>query len=293
MKTGAMTILFREIPGEERHIQHIEAMTRIKNAGFDAADLNLCLLAAHKNPYYDDNWQREADKVAEAAANIGIELPQCHLPFKSAKVKWRTPEDYAYYIEMFRRAIDVAARIGIPWGVIHPECFRNTELTKEEKLRLNHEEYDGLIDYALSRGLNIAYENMRSRAGNNYCSTAEDLCTLIDSYGDRRIGACWDTGHANTCYRDQYEPLVTVGERLHCTHIDDNTGSDEDLHLAPFGGTIKWESVCRALRDIKYQNPLMLEVFVNRHAPDALKDGIAAAAHSAAAYLAGKIDGEY
>ena len=37
----------------------------------------------------------------------------------------------------------------------------------------------------------------------------------------------------------------------------------------------------------------MLEVFVNRHAPDALKDGIAAAAHSAAAYFAGKIDGEY
>ena len=44
MKTGAMTILFREIPGEERHIQHIEAMTRIKKAGFDAADLNLSLI---------------------------------------------------------------------------------------------------------------------------------------------------------------------------------------------------------------------------------------------------------
>ena len=287
-----MTILFRELPGEEKHIQHIEAMTRIKNAGFDAADINLCLLAAHKNPYYTDDWQREADLVAEAAAGIGIELPQCHLPFKSAKVKWKAPDDRAYYTQMFYRAIDVAARIGIPWGVIHPECYRNTALTNEEKLRLNHEEYDKLIEYALSRGLNIAYENMRFRtAGNNYCAVAEELCELIDSYGDKRIGACWDTGHANTCYSDQYDPLMLVGERLHCTHIDDNTGSEEDLHLAPFGGTIKWESVCRAMRDIQYKNPLMLEVFVNRHVPNALKDDIARAAHSAAAYLAGWVDG--
>jgi sugar phosphate isomerase/epimerase len=72
-------------------------------------------------------------------------------------------------------------------------------------------------------------------------------------------------------YEDQYEPLLKLGHRLHCTHINDNLGAD-DLHLAPFSGTVKWESVIQALRDINYPGALNLEIGLNNSAPDCLKD---------------------
>jgi sugar phosphate isomerase/epimerase len=72
-------------------------------------------------------------------------------------------------------------------------------------------------------------------------------------------------------YDNQYEPLLKLGHRLHCTHINDNLG-DGDLHLAPFSGTVKWESVMKALRDINYPGVLNLEIGLNNQSPDSLKD---------------------
>ena len=108
---------------------------------------------------------------------------------------------------------------------------------------------------------------------------------MIDSYGDDRIGACWDTGHAHSCYADQYEPLLKLGPRLHCTHINDNLGGPGDHHLIPFSGAVNWESVMKALREINYSGDLILESFINRSTPNVLKDDMARAAYLAERYL--------
>ena len=104
-----------------------------------------------------------------------------------------------------------------------------------------------------------------------YCTYVDQLVHLIDSYSDDRIGACLDTGHANMVYKDQYDAIIKLGHRLHCTHINDNLGKD-DLHLAPFSGTVKWESVMKALKDIDYPGVLNLEIGLNNSAPENLKD---------------------
>ena len=137
--------------------------------------------------------------------------------------------------------------------------------------RRNHEENDRYIEYALKRNLNIAYENMTYGKCPGYCTYIDQLVHLIDTYGDDRIGACLDTGHANMVYADQYEAILKLGHRLHCTHINDNLGKD-DLHLPPFSGTVKWETVMKALREINYPGVLNLEIGLNNEAPDDLKD---------------------
>jgi sugar phosphate isomerase/epimerase len=216
---------------------------------------------------HGDDWKTEVEKIAQAVNDTGIKLAQCHLPFKGKKVKCHTPEDLEYYYTMFYRAIDVAAFLEIPWGVIHPNTFKGQTLSDDECVRINHEENDRYIEYALNKNVNIAYENMV----NGYCTSVDQLADLIDSYKDNRIGACLDTGHANTYYKDQYEAIVRLGHRLRCTHINDNNGKD-DLHLAPFSGTVKWESVMKALRDINYPGVLNLEIGINNTAPENLKD---------------------
>lgn len=274
MHVGSMSILFREQLGTPQHISYVESMKRIKAAGFESVDFNLCQLAAYKTDLHRDDWEKYAEEMAVTAKELSLRLPQCHLPFRSGRVKWKTPEEWDFYCKMVYRAIDVAVYMGFPWAVLHAEGMRDKDWTKAQKKQANHELNDPFIEYALKKGLNIALENVRStKSGDmvDYCSKAEDLVELIDSYNDARIGACWDTGHANAGYDDQWEPLHIVGHRLHATHIDDNRGT-EDLHLIPFDGTVKWDRVMAALRDIKYDGDLILEVYANKYTPDDLKD---------------------
>ena len=271
MKLCGMTLLYRDIRGSKDKMPIDEAVRRIAAAGFDAVDANLVMICNNTLRLHTDDWKYEAEKIALAVQETGIELAQCHLPFKGKKVKWHTPEELAYYYEMFYRAIDVAGFLGIPWGVIHPERFIGQNLSDEECCRINHETNDKYIEYALNKGVNIAYENMALGAKAGYCAYIDQLVDLIDSYADPRIGACLDTGHANMVYDDQYEPILKLGHRLHCTHINDNLGKD-DLHLAPFSGTVKWESVIKGLREINYPGVLNLEIGLNNSATDNLKD---------------------
>ena len=267
MKFGTMSILFREQLGTDEHIGYTESLTRIKAAGFSVADLNLCQICAHKTTLHRDDWQSETEKIANTAASLGIELAQCHLPFKSNKVKWKTPEEYSYYIDMFYRAIDVASMLQIPWAVVHPEV--RSELGESEQVAANHAEFDRLVEYALSKGLGIAFENMQR----GHWGKAENLVELIDSFRDDRVGACWDTGHANIYYQEgeQWDPLHVVGHRLHCTHIADNRG-ETDLHLLPWEAHVNWPNVIAALKDIQYSGALILEPSVNYWSPNCLKD---------------------
>ena len=270
MRFGTMSILFREQLGTDAHIGYIDCMKRVKAAGFDAIDLNLCQLCAHKTTLHLPTWQQDAEEMAQAAQDLGLSLPQCHLPFKSNKIKWQSEEDYAYYTEMFYRAIDVAALMGFPWAVVHPDRYKERpEMDYETIVRVNHEEYDPLVDYALKRGVNIAFENMNK----GHFSDAQELVDYIDSFHDDRVGACWDTGHANMFYKggDQWDALHLVGHRLHATHIADNRAKD-DLHLLPWEGTIDWPRVIAAMKDIQYDGTLTLEGFINLYAPDDLKD---------------------
>lgn len=271
MKLCGMTLLYRDIRNSKDKMPIDESLRRLAGAGFEYGDLNLVLICNKTLRLHDDHWQFEAEKIAKAADDTGIKLAQCHLPFKGKKVKCHTPEDLEFYYEMFYRAIDVASFLDVPWGVIHPETLRESGYSDEKCKQINHEENDRYIEYALKKNLNIAYENMTYGKSSGYCTYVDQLVDLIDSYADNRIGACLDTGHANMVYDDQYEAIIKLGHRLHCTHINDNLGKD-DLHLAPFSGTVKWESVMKAFRDINYSGVLNLEIGINNQAPDNLKD---------------------
>lgn len=187
MRIGTMSILFREQPGTDSHKNYVESLERINSAGFCVADINLCQICGHKTNLHTDDWHAEAEKIAATINKLGISVPQCHLPFKSRKIKWREPGEYEYYIKMFYRAIDVAAYLGIPGGVIHPDYYRKSNMSEEEKLHANHSEYDRLIEYALNKNLNIAYENTMVKTDNpndTYYARAEELVELVDSYND-------------------------------------------------------------------------------------------------------------
>ena len=109
--------------------------------------------------------------------------------------------------------------------------------------------------------MGIAIENMiaGSSAGRFGC-THEDLLELLDRLGDdERFGVCWDTGHANLNQNDQPSAIRALGSRLRCLHVNDNHGKTDD-HTLPFLGTVQWQGIMQALKDIGYSGDFTYEI---------------------------------
>lgn len=137
----------------------------------------------------------------------------------------------------------------------------------------------------MKKDVGIAYENMiEYPERRKFTARAEELAELIDSYGDSRIGACWDFGHGNRIYNDLSRPLKILGKRLVALHVNDNTGIS-DLHLPPFLGTINWEGVMRTLKKIEYAGDFTYEIYgFTKLMPDCLKDAAAKMAYEIGMY---------
>ena len=79
-------------------------------------------------------------------------------------------------------------------------------------------------------------------------------------------GFCFDSGH-ELCYNHGEDQLALFGEKLLCTHLNDNMGqtgervtSQDDAHMMPFDGLVDWEWVARRLRACEFSGPLTFEL---------------------------------
>jgi len=86
-------------------------------------------------------------------------------------------------------------------------------------------------------------------------TAAEEVLSMIDAIGADNIGLHLDTFHMNIEERNFYEPVVQAGNRLKHLHI---TESDRGM-LGE--GNVHWDDLFRALAEINYQGPLVLENF--------------------------------
>ena len=67
-----------------------------------------------------------------------------------------------------------------------------------------------------------------------------------------------DTGHLNILGKNQEEYILALGSRIKAVHLHDNWG-DDDRHLAPYAGNIRWREVIGALGKAGYQGDLNFE----------------------------------
>jgi len=167
-------------------------------------------------------------------------------------------EKLAFCNEMTERAIRASAHVGVKYAVVHP----HRDPTKHIYIQRTIDILRPFVELGRSLGVTLCVENM-------YTVTAEATRMIADALD---CGICWDVGHANFGGYDQYEGIMTCGERLRVLHLHDNNGKD-DLHIPAFQGTINWHEVMRALRDVKFAGELNFEVAVSR-VPDELRDTI-------------------
>lgn len=225
------------------NIQHAELYAK---TGYDAIDVNFCSTIAEgekHDPILDgDDWLERIDKEKERLDKLGICVQSIHMPYK---YQFTEPE-FPWKYEMMCRSLIAAERLGAKWAVMHTKPVDDI-LPMLKKM------------YAETqvKNVGIAFE----KSGNK---RAEDLLILHDAAKEAGlpVGICLDVGHFHikTYYEyDVVEWIYKLGSRIQVLHMHDNFRTG-DLHTIPYNGSMPWEKIMCALKDVGYQGNFNYEL---------------------------------
>lgn len=213
----------------------------LAQCGFDAVEFSHC-----------QHWTDEQlEQVRAMAHSAGIGVWSIHA-WRTDDI--RTEEGAAAVQAMLSRAVDIAAGLGAGVIVHHPVGM---SVDQENGSLLPREAQ--IIRAAWRSGVRFAVENLKDVPQMQY------IIALADELGAQVAGICVDTGHANIEHADTSGRLDAArairmaGTRLITTHVQDNEGYS-DQHMAPGDGSIDWDDVAAALREVGYEGCLMLEL---------------------------------
>lgn len=232
-----------------------------------------CFEMSSEHLVWLDRCEDSQARIAESLRTIDtlqITMPQAHAKLV-ADVAQPDLEKRRIDIEEVERHITICAQLGVKCVVVHPgfaEGFTN-EQEKRQLLAINKDSFTRLADHAGSLGLKIGIENglgmtMRNGAA-RLAADAEGLIELVKTIDHPAIGVTIDTSHGNVNTGDVPGTVRQLGSLICCTHISDNDRSG-DQHRTPGNGTINWQDVVAAFREIGYQGIYNLEIPGERHA---------------------------
>ena len=222
-----------------------DLLALLKQTGFDAV-----------SPCWSPDFDEAA--VCAAAKQAGLALQSLHAPFGSCSKLWSP--DAAVHADALAEqlaALEACARCGIPVLVAHTWIGFDYTFDAET---LYFGCFDAMVARAKALGVCIAFENTEGE---------EYLTALMNAFkNDPSVGFCWDTGH-EMCYNHSKDMLSLYGDKLICTHLNDNLGIRnyegkitylDDLHLLPFDGIADWDNIAARLKAHNYHDILTFEL---------------------------------
>lgn len=233
----------------------------VKAAGFTDVTLELNV----REILLSDSFEKEIKKVKDALNSLNLTVSQTHLEGYSLTLGSSVTN--AETDKLIDRTVIATAILGAPWGVLHPrtrfDAINDRKLNLEENIKF----VTPLLKTAEKYGTGIAVENIptwRDAEKNKFFSAHhQELIDLIDYFGgNKHIGICWDTGHANLNKHcdDQYQAIREIGHRLKATHIASNDGRYDDHLMPPAFGTVDCEKLASVLKEIKYDGVICCEL---------------------------------
>lgn len=225
-------------------VSYEEQLSLLKAAGFDGFFV-----------VWNDrlDWQGLVRRAEES----GLLFQSIHAPWGKAADMWHDDNvKGAAAVAELKQCVDTCVMCGVSLLVAH--AFVGFEEHNPTAIGLAR--FGEVVDYAQKRGVNIAFENTEGE---------EYLAALMSRFADAdNVGFCWDSGH-EMCYNHSKDMLALYGDRLLCTHLNDNLGiSDyggktiwtDDLHLLPFDGVADWQDIVVRLDRCGFDNVLTFEL---------------------------------
>ena len=157
-------------------------------------------------------------------------------------------------VDDLKRSLDWLRDAGGSHLVVHPGGLSDATdrmARREALIRSLH----ALADHVAGSHLVACVENMPP--GVHPGSKMAEIAEIVAEVGRQEIRIALDTGHGNLVATADSETLA-AGSLLATTHVHDNNGRS-DSHLPPGLGTVDWDAWTRALDDVGYRGPVMLE----------------------------------
>ena len=243
-----------------------ECLQMMCEAGFRYFDYNLDReirnpKARLDSPFLNGSWRDWCREARETVEGYGSKFVQTHCTFPNYFADTPLDVEAAGYVPS---NIEATALLGAPVTVMHPIAPPGLEYDRQGSLEANRDYFRRAGDIAGEFGVKIAVENMLSNRlfdGSIFkrcCTNAEELLELVDAIDHPNVGVCIDVGHCHYMKENIGDAIRYCGNKIIAFHIDDND-TWNDSHVPPYCGSIDWEEVYQAVRDINYQGGGMLE----------------------------------
>jgi D-psicose/D-tagatose/L-ribulose 3-epimerase len=111
-----------------------------------------------------------------------------------------------------------------------------------------------LGEYAQAQGVMLCVEPL-NRFETSFVNLAEQAVEIVDRVNHANVGVLLDTFHMNIEEKNIGDAIRKTGKRLKHVH------SCENDRGAPGTGHVPWHSVAQALKDVRYDGPVVIESF--------------------------------
>ena len=227
----------------ETLLPHIAAL------GFDVIELPI-----------EEVGQFDVARAGELARAHGLEVSVCAVigPGRDLLLPGEAERGIAY----LRSCIDVAQALGSP-TVAGPfysavgRCWRSIPAERERDVEQVARTLRSLGDYAADRGVVLGVETL-NRFETSFLNTTAQALELIGRVDHPAVGVALDLFHLGIEEKHVGDALRSAGGRLvHLQVAENDRGT-------PGTGSLPWNDVAKALREVEYRGRVVIETFSDR-----------------------------
>lgn len=249
-RISAALLVFYGVPGSGcPDIPLCQTARQVADAGFGV------------EVFVGETWEKRPLPSDETVGQIGDACRASKIISTHACVNRWDPET-------LRKEILISARMGASQMVIHPYALGQDIEGHSPDAQAARD----LCLFALDNGVLLVLENLGKTGIASLRQALDNIGTEPKKTG---LGICIDIGHAHrSCSADGIRPeafLAEFGDLIYELHVHDNIG-DKDLHRPPGEGTIDWPPVVQAMRGLREDAVICLEMVAKDRPIQALHD---------------------
>ena len=226
-------------------IPHEEQILLFKKTGFEGFAID------------DSGRNSDIKRLVSIGRQENMFIEYLHGPFNKSDDMWADGELGDIALDEMIKYAEICAEYEIPVMVVHTFIgFDDPYIPTQTGI----DRFGVLARRADELGVKLALENTEG---------FEYLDALMNALkSEKSVGFCWDSGH-ELCYNYGKNLTALYGDRLFCTHLNDNLGIRDfggkitfvdDLHLLPFDGIHNWNNVAQRLVDCNFKGNLCFEL---------------------------------
>jgi len=224
---------------------------KVKNLGFDIFEISC-----------EDPDVLDVQQIKEILKNAQLDAIVCGAFGSDRNICSTDPKIVENAKTYIRWLIDAAAILGSPvvcgpmYSAVGKDHIENETARKAEWNRA----VDGIremAEYAEPKGVKLAMETLNRFETDMINIVAQGL-EFIQQAGKENVGLHLDTFHMHLEEKDSAKAIRNAGKKIFHFHACENDRG------VPGTGQVHWIEIAQALKDVKYDGPVVIESFTSQ-----------------------------